>query len=157
MSGAQETIMRLRAHHEARLRSELPRLRFLADKVAMVHGPTHPAMGELARIVDTLAQDVAAHATKEDEVVFAAVLAGHHDGLAAPITTLCHEHERHARLIAEARRLCDGFRPWSGACGSVQRLFQGLAALESDLAEHARLAQDELFPITLVGAEESSP
>lgn len=34
---------------------QLAQLRLLAGKVALVHGPTHPAMGELAALVEQLA------------------------------------------------------------------------------------------------------
>lgn len=77
--------------------AELMRLRFLARKVALVHGPHRPQLADLAELVERLAQT--------PEVAIADADA------------------------AEATILTDDFRPWHGACGSVQALYGGLRAL----------------------------
>lgn len=77
--------------------AELMRLRFLARKVAMVHGPHRPQLGDLAELVERLAQ--------------------------TPETAIAD------RDAAEATVLTDDFKPWNGACGSVQALYSGLRVL----------------------------
>lgn len=84
-------------------REYLTALRFLAAKVAQVHGPTHPDVAILAEVVNTLA------ATPAADIAALAAL-GH-------------------RLDA----LTDGFRPWPGSCASVQRLYAGLKAVAAAL------------------------
>ncbi len=92
-------------------RQPLAELRYLAATVARVHGSSHPGMATLAEVVSTLADS-------------------HGD-----------DHAAHAALARRMRQLTDRFHPWSGACGSVSRLYQGLApiadTLSPSLPEHA--------------------
>ena len=85
-------------------REPLAELRYLAATVGHVHGSTHPDAAILAEVVATLA-------------------ASHPD-----------DHAAHAALARRMRQLSDGFRPWEGACGSVRRLYQGLAAVADALS-----------------------
>ncbi|MEK7411838.1 MAG: hypothetical protein AAB263_00810 [Planctomycetota bacterium] len=80
-------------------RDQIAQLRYLAVKVARVHGPTHPDMATLAEVVATLADS-------------------HADDVAA-----------HVALGKRMHELTEGFHPWSGACGSVHQLFHGLSAV----------------------------
>lgn len=92
-------------------RAEMEPLRGLAATVARVHGAVHPDLGTLAEVVATLADSGAG------------------------------DHAAHAALGRRLRQLTDGFRPWSGACGSVHHLYRGLAsvaaALPPSTSEHA--------------------
>ena len=84
-------------------RTRAGELRYLAAKVARVHGAAHPDLATLAEAVDTLT------ACADGDCAGQAALAG--------------------RLAA----LSGGFRPWPGACASVHQLFQGLAAVAAEL------------------------
>ncbi|MCK6487352.1 MAG: hypothetical protein L6R48_03255 [Planctomycetes bacterium] len=84
-------------------RDQLAPLRYLAAKVARVHGGSHPAMATLAEVVATLADSQAG------------------------------DHAAHAALGRRLGELTGGFRPWSGACASVHQLFLGLAAVAAAL------------------------
>ncbi|MEK7415379.1 MAG: hypothetical protein AAB263_18890 [Planctomycetota bacterium] len=78
-------------------------LRFLAAKVARVHGPTHPDVATLATVVDALA------VTKPSDTQALSTMGG--------------------RL----RELTGEFKPWEGACGSVHQLFAGLKGIAQEL------------------------
>lgn len=84
-------------------RDQVAQLRYVAVKVARVHGPTHPDMATLSEVVATLADSPAS-----DQVA-------------------------HAALGKRLRELTGGFRPWKGACGSVHQLFHGLSAVADTL------------------------
>ncbi|MBN8525136.1 MAG: hypothetical protein J0M02_07360 [Planctomycetes bacterium] len=84
-------------------RDQASALRYLAAKVARVHGPTHPDMGTLAEVVAALAD------SRDDD------------------------RAAHTALAARLRDLTGGFRPWPGACASVHQLFQGLGAVAASL------------------------
>lgn len=86
-------------------REQIAALRFLAAKVARVHGPGHPDAAILAEVVNTLA-DIPAN------------------DLAAQ-----------AALGQRLAELTGGFHPWSGACGSVHQLFSGLKAVAAALPQ----------------------
>jgi iron-sulfur cluster repair protein YtfE (RIC family) len=80
-------------------RDDLGPLRYLAVKVARVHGPTHPDMAILSEAIATLARSAEA------------------------------DHAGQAVLAQRIHELTHGFRPWDGACNSVRQLFAGLAAV----------------------------
>ncbi len=84
-------------------RDEVAQLRYLAVKVARVHGPTHPDMATLAEVVATLADSQAT------------------------------DQAAHAALGKRLRELTGDFRPWSGACASVHQLFHGLSTVTDSL------------------------
>lgn len=84
-------------------RDQLAELRYLAAKVAHVHGATHPELLLLAKTVTALAESPLDHPD-------------HHGVLGARLCTLTNS-----------------FTPWSGACGSVDQLFNGLSAVVAAL------------------------
>ncbi len=88
----------------AEWRETLAPLRYLAAKVARVHGPTHPDMATLSEAVATLADSPDADATA------------------------------HHALGLRLRELTGDFKPWPGACASVHQLFHGLATVTTTLA-----------------------
>jgi iron-sulfur cluster repair protein YtfE (RIC family) len=96
---------------------DLPTLRFMAHKVAQVHGDSHPDMVTLAPIVDRL------------------VGIGSARWLAEPAVSGVNPAPEQALepLLIEARRLTTSYQPWEGSCGTVRRLFEGLAKLDKAL------------------------
>jgi iron-sulfur cluster repair protein YtfE (RIC family) len=84
-------------------RDQIASLRYLAVKVARVHGDTHPSMGTLAEVVATLAD------SQPDD------------------------HAAHVALAHRLRELTWDFHPWNGSCHSVRLLFSGLAAVAAVL------------------------
>lgn len=95
---------------------DLPTLRFMAHKVAQVHGDSHPDMVKLAPVVDHLV-DLASARWLADPI--AAVSA-----ISVPLET----------LLTEARSLTATYQPWEGSCGTVRRLFEGLSKIDKALA-----------------------
>jgi len=87
-------------------REQIAALRFLAHKVARVHGPTHPDAAILAEAVNTLVDTPAADTTAQ------------------------------AALGRRLSELTGGFRPWTGACASVHQLFAGLKTVATTLPRH---------------------
>lgn len=84
-------------------RDQVAQLRYLAVKVARVHGPTHPDMIRLAEVVATLANGIV------------------------------DDHAAQALLGGRLRALTHDFQPWDGSCSSVQQLFHGLSAVAAAL------------------------
>ena len=84
-------------------REHLASLRYLAAKVAGVHGSSHPDTAVLASVMGILVD-----APSADALVQRAL----------------------GQRIAI---LTNDFQPWAGACGSVQRLFAGLKAVVAAL------------------------
>jgi regulator of cell morphogenesis and NO signaling len=137
--------------HHRYLRSELPRLYVMAERVAHVHGRLTPALVEIYRTFTDLAAELATHIAKEEQVLFPAILAmgrGEQapENLEAPIASMFHEHEEVGTALGTLRDLSRGFRPPAGACNTYRTLFTGLQDLEEDLHQHIHLENAVLFP-----------
>ena len=158
----------LEAVHHAYLHTEMERLTALAEKVASVHGSRHPELADVERTYAELRADLEPHLLKEERILFPAIrqLA---DGEApaalpggsvhAPISVMLRDHDRAGDLLAELRRLTDGYRPPADGCASYQALYEGLAELEADTHLHVHKENNVLFPavLALEGARAGGP
>jgi len=86
-------------------REQIAALRFLAHKVARVHGPTHPDAAILAEVVNTL------------------------------VDTPIADTAAQAALGRRLSELTSGFKPWAGSCASVHQLFAGLKTVATSLPQ----------------------
>lgn len=127
------------------LRSEIPRLRAMADKVQRVHGEKDGRIAQLVRRLGWLAEELDSHIQREERVLFPALLEERGDDYAGPVDVLRHEHEEVGALLREIRQLTDDHTPPEGACGTWRSLWRGLADLEADLHEHMHLENNILF------------
>jgi regulator of cell morphogenesis and NO signaling len=141
------------------LDEELPRLSQLMTKVAAVHGDRHPYLAEAAAAFAALREDIEPHMMKEERVLFPYIarldglsiagtplLASPFGSIESPITVMEMEHETVGRLLADLRRLTEGFTPPADACNSFRGLLHGLAELERDTHEHIHVENNILFP-----------
>ncbi len=160
---AQATLAALIQHivhtHHAYIRSELPRLQSMAERVAVKHGPTHPECTSVQRNLAQLADELILHLNKEERILFPYIedLERSHNQDAAPssacfgsvenpIQAMIHEHESAATLLGEMRAATHGFVPWPEACPTTVGLYYGLDAFERDLHRHVHLENNLLFP-----------
>ena len=137
------------------LREELPRLQGMAAKVTRVHGARAPFLLRLNTAVNELSDDLLAHMDKEEVILFPAIVAREAGPspqrmpLSGPIHVMEHEHDRAGSLLAEMRRITDGYTapPW--ACQTFKALYHGLEELESSMHVHVHLENNILFPRAL--------
>lgn len=149
-----ELIQHIVDTHHAYLRSELPRLQAMAERVAKVHGGHTPSLVEVYRIHCCMAEELAAHMMKEEEALFPAIrnLCAGGDGvmpLDGPVACMLQEHNDAGEALASLRELTNGFSPPAEACNTYRALFAGLAELEEDLHRHIHLENSVLFPAAL--------
>ncbi len=146
-----------RTHH-AYVKSESPRLRAMAEKVASVHGEHD---GRLASVRDTfigLANEMANHMMKEEHILFplirqletGAETTLHLCGtLAGPINQMEAEHADAGIALAKLSSLTDGYTPPEWACNTYRALLDGLQRFEVDLHQHVHKENNVLFPRAL--------
>ncbi len=145
--------------HHAYIRSEIPRLQSMADRVAAKHGPTHPESAPVQRKLAQLADELILHLNKEERILFPYIedleRSHNHDAAPAsacfgsvenPIQAMIHEHEGAATLLGEMRAATHNFVPWPGACPTTVGLYYGLDDFERDLHRHVHLENNLLFP-----------
>lgn len=151
-----ELIAHILEEHHGFLRREVPRLQFLAEKVARVHGPNHEYLVRLHDVVEVFAAEINAHMPKEEMILFPRIAEaeaggaeGMGCGLAGPIRQMEHEHDGAGDCLAQMRELTDGFQPPMDACNTWRALYAGLADLESDMHRHVHEENNILFPRAL--------
>lgn len=135
------------------LRQELTRLAAMMAKVVSRHGDHLPeTLGPLAATFRALHDDLLQHMTKEDVVLFPAIVAAESGDVAAaafvsqPIGVMEAEHEHAGLALARMRELTGGYAPPEWACPTFRGLYYGLAEFEREMHVHVHLENNVLFP-----------
>jgi regulator of cell morphogenesis and NO signaling len=145
--------------HHVYVKQELPRLIMLAEKVVARHGATTPHLFVIQATVAELNAELTHHLGKEETVLFPYIVALE-EALEAgdarppscfgtvenPIAMMTQEHDAAGALLANLRKLSNGFTPPEGACPTYLAFFTGLREFEQDLHQHIHLENNILFP-----------
>jgi regulator of cell morphogenesis and NO signaling len=143
-----------RRHHDY-LRTELPRLQELIDRVLRAHGEKHPELAEVRASFGRLRAELEPHMFKEEQVLFPAIRQMHgarqaggfpFGSVANPIRCMIEEHETAGDELAALRRLTGDFKPPRDACPTWWVMLDSLARLERDLHTHIHKENSILFP-----------
>ena len=140
--------------HHAYLRTELPRLNAMADKVAMVHGAHHLWLAELRDIVAELRAELDSHMMKEERILFPYIVAlasgqpafAPFGSVQGPISMMEQEHDQAGHNLARLRELSSDYTPPADACNTFRALLDGLREMELDLHLHIHKENHILFP-----------
>jgi len=145
-------------HHQY-LRTELPRLTSLLQRVIRAHVDQHPELSEVAQIFDKLADELSTHMLREEQVLFPLIkrLEEHLDRLPSretelsiridqPMGRMEEEHRFAGGALRRIRWLMNDFRPPRDACRAYQALLAELQALETDMHLHIHKENNILFP-----------
>ncbi|MBP7861796.1 iron-sulfur cluster repair di-iron protein [bacterium] len=150
-----ELIDNIESTHHQYLKTELPRLYILAEKVARVHGEKAPEMVTVAKVFIEFKEELEQHTAKEEMVLFPYIrkmekkkfFASPPFGTVAnPIRCMELEHENAAHMLQKMRKLTNEYSPPEHACGSWKALLGGLAQLDIDLRIHIHKENSILFP-----------
>ena len=143
------------ATHHAFLVRELPRMQQMAAKVAKVHGEKDERLGELASVVNALADELSSHMMKEERILFPVIRqltqtdslpAMPFGTIANPIRAMEAEHDTAGNALVDMHRLTDAYTPPDWACNTYRALLDGLHELELDLHQHIHKENNILFP-----------
>jgi len=145
--------------HHVYVKQELPRLAMLAEKVVARHGETTPKLFVLKSTVAQLDAELTHHLGKEEMVLFPYIVslevalstggdmpASCFGTVANPIAMMTQEHDAAGALLADLRRLSNGFVPPEGACPTYHAFYDGVREFEQDLHQHIHLENNILFP-----------
>ncbi|MCC6226123.1 MAG: iron-sulfur cluster repair di-iron protein [Microthrixaceae bacterium] len=153
-----EFVDHLEATHHRYLHEEMPRLAELAIKVRGVHGDRHPELHEVAATYLELQADLDPHLAKEEQVLFPMIreltsgaegATAHCGGIGNPIRVMMMEHDRAGELLAQLRKLTNGYQAPADGCASYQALYKGLEEFEADTHLHVHKENNVLFPTVL--------
>jgi len=150
-----ELVDHIVSQHHGYLRTELPRLQVLAEKVFNLHGARFPHLGELQRILGRFRDEIESHLDKEEQILFPAIVTCQNRGSAlpqgqgvlarGPIACMESEHDDAGAALDQMRTLCQGFAAPEEACSSWRSLYKGLEDLESDMHRHVHEENNILF------------
>jgi len=141
--------------HHAYLKEELPRLDFMARKVAMRHGDHRPELVELRDVFLVFKDELESHMAKEEQVLFPlcrrldrgdASSPSHCGSVQNPIRVMIREHDDAGNALERMRDLTHGFVPPGDACNTYRAYFDALATLERDRHRHVHKENSVLFP-----------
>ncbi len=141
--------------HHAYLKSELPRLSELIDKVVAAHGESHPELLAVQQVFAALQAELEPHLMKEERILFPAIRILEQPGpapafpfgtVANPIRMMEHEHDVAGSALKQLRKITNDYTLPDDACSAYQALYQALQALELDLHEHIHKENNILFP-----------
>lgn len=150
----------IRSDHRL-LRRDLARLSDLADS-----GPDgcsdegKAALRDLRAVFDGLRKQMLAHLIIEEQVLFPRLRRGDHRSAAAPgpdgstggdspataVAEMEREHEMLDAMFGKMREVMDKCDLGPEGAGVVAAMNEGMARLEADLREHARIEDDLLWP-----------
>jgi regulator of cell morphogenesis and NO signaling len=152
-----DLVAHIQRRYHRPLTEELPRLRAMLDKVVSRHGTRLPeTLLPLQEVFAELQSELLAHMTKEDLVLFPAIVALEGDQaprasadwrwIDQPIAAMGAEHACAGAALERIAELTDGHVPPEDACPTFRGLYHGLAELERDMHQHVHLENHILFP-----------
>ncbi|MDQ7774692.1 MAG: iron-sulfur cluster repair di-iron protein [Paracoccus aminovorans] len=147
--GTPELIAHILERYHATHREELNFLVQLANRVETVHGDHDEAPLGLTEVLLALRDDLDAHMSKEESVLFPAMLQGAGAMLAEPMRVMTAEHGATSDLLRRVEHVTHGLTLPEGACGSWTALYTGLVKLCDDVVAHMHLEETVLFPRAL--------
>jgi regulator of cell morphogenesis and NO signaling len=147
------------SRHHAYLRTALPRLGAMLEKVVSKHAGKEPNLVPLRDVYTAMWNELLNHMMKEELVLFPFVRSldeatranrpvprFHCGSVTQPIHVMEDEHESTGQALRRMRELTGGFQPPADACETYRTLMAGLAELESDLHLHICKENNVLFP-----------
>lgn len=149
----------IEATHHAYLREELPRLDWMTEKVARVHGDKEPRLLTTRQAFVALKNELEPHMLEEESVVFPIVRQleapperpGNRGGsVANPIRQMEHEHDQAGISLASLNESTDGYTPPDWACNTYRAMLDALSQLERDMHQHIHKENNVLFPKALL-------
>ncbi len=136
-------------HYHARLRTEIPELILLADKVEKVHAEKASCPRGLKALLHRMYAEVLDHLAKEENILFPLIRAGRGRMAGGPIHVMEQEHEDHGQSLDRLRELTNNLTAPPEACPTWRALYLRLGRLADELMEHIHLENNVLFPRAL--------
>jgi regulator of cell morphogenesis and NO signaling len=154
--------------HHGYLRTVLPELALMLEKVLHAHGAAHPELAELRQVFASFWGELYCHMQKEEKIVFpmcrALAEGSTPEGpllrsgtVHSPIAVMVQEHEAAGDELGAMRRLTRDYSPPEGACATYRGLLAGLAELEADMHLHIHKENNILFPRAMEVEERQNP
>ncbi|QKJ32964.1 iron-sulfur cluster repair di-iron protein [Mucilaginibacter mali] len=143
--------------HHAYVKTNLPMLLELSEKVAKRHGGAHQELITVYNKVTAMGSELLLHLKKEETILFPYIkqLEARANGQDVPLTfssvkepvaVMENDHDIVGRLAEDIKALTNNYTLPENACNSYGLLFKKLEEFENDLHMHIHLENNILFP-----------
>ncbi|MDT8394011.1 MAG: iron-sulfur cluster repair di-iron protein [Bacteroidales bacterium] len=142
--------------HHSYVRKKLPELIFYTQKIASVHGDSHPELHEVQELFEGINKELSQHMQKEEEVLFPAIKQALKETdenvyqiIRSEISRMSDEHEFAGTSMDKIRSLTRNYSVPEDACNTYLVALKTLEQFEDDLHIHVHLENNILFPKAL--------
>ncbi|MCU0712137.1 MAG: iron-sulfur cluster repair di-iron protein [Pirellula sp.] len=141
--------------HHAYLKTELPRLDHMTEKVARVHGDKDTRLHRVRDAFVALRSELEPHMMKEERILFPIIRSletsstrqeFHCGSVANPIRQMESEHDHAGNELSILNQSTDGYTPPDWACNTYRAMLDALKRLESNMHQHVHKENNVLFP-----------
>lgn len=152
-------VEHINSTHHAYVKSEVPRLLQLIEKVVKAHGTNHPELNRVQQIFSDLGQELFMHLMKEEQILFPYVVQAERSSKTGegvppscfgtvqnPVRMMMMEHDSAGVALRELRDITSDYAVPGDGCISYKTLYGALEAFEKDLHQHIHLENNILFP-----------
>jgi len=157
-----ELISHIVKTHHVFVRTQVPQIGALLEKVYTKHGQNHAELAKIRTVFQGLGEELMTHLMKEENILFPYVermeesvigrepiLPPPFGSVANPVRMMEHEHDNAGIALKILREASQNFTPPADACTSFRALYTVLASFEKDLHQHIHLENNVLFPRAL--------
>ncbi len=154
-----ELMSHIMQTHHVYVRTHVPEIEKLLEKVYSKHGEKHPELAQIRSVFHGLGQELMMHMMKEENILFPyiermeesviqgdPILPPPFGTVANPVRMMEHEHDDAGVALKALRETSRGYTPPADACVSFQALYTALENFEKDLHQHIHLENNVLFP-----------
>lgn len=146
--------------HHAYLRAELPRLDYMTDKVAKVHGGEDPRLLQVRQAFEAFRAEVEPHMMKEEVILFPLIrqMETHRDSapgqplppfhcgtIRNPIRQMLLEHDHAGDALQAMSKLTNEYAAPEWACNTYRAMLDSLRQLERNMHQHVHKENNVLF------------
>jgi regulator of cell morphogenesis and NO signaling len=151
--------------HHAWLRTELPRLSALIERIAARHSDKNLKLPQLPIAFAAFRSEMESHMAKEEQILFPLIRkieSERRDGSCAcgtienPIRVMEIEHQHAGDALSLMREITDGFSTPPGACNTYRAVMHSLQELEADMHQHVHKENNVLFPRAIAATKQSN-
>lgn len=145
--------------HHRYVKSSIPMLRDLSEKIAAHHGAAHPELYEIKEHVDALLSEIQEHGTKEENVLFPFIRqmvqskrdgtplpSSDFDSVGTPVQMMMDDHDESGRHLYAIEQLSQNYLFPPDGCESYRLYYHKLQEFDDDLHQHIHLENNILFP-----------
>lgn len=139
------------------LKINIPKIKFLLDKIVEVHWNIHPEFAEIRIVFELFASEIISHIDKEEKILFPMMekieevfknkntLEWFHCwSIWNPIKQMELEHSNFDKYLKEIRILSSNYFIPSDACKAFTTTYEMLKELDNETVNHAKLENNTL-------------